>query len=75
MPPLLLKAQPAAHPLLFISHPLLGPQPQPQNQAKQPRKPPWPRVSPCPTHVWGPAAGPASPGQARPQTLLLPELA
>lgn len=53
MPPLLLKAQQAAHPLLFISHPLVGPQPRPQNLAKLLQRPPWPRVSPCLAHARG----------------------
>lgn len=47
MPPLFLKAQQAAHPLLFISLPLVGPQPWPPNLASRLQSSPWPRVSPC----------------------------
>lgn len=47
MPSLFLKAQQAVHALLFISLPLLRPQPSPPNLAGRFRSLPWPQVSLC----------------------------
>lgn len=53
MPPLFLKAQQAVHPLLFVSLPLVRPQPWPPNLAGRLQSSPWPRVSLCPPQLCG----------------------
>lgn len=53
MPSLFLKAQQAVNPLLFISLPLLRPQPRPPNLVGGFRSSPWPQVSPCPPQPCG----------------------
>lgn len=53
MPSLFLKAQQAVNPLLFISLPLLRPQPWPPNLVGGFRSSPWPQVSPCPPQPCG----------------------
>lgn len=61
MPPLFLKAQQAVHPLLFVTLPLVRPQPQPPNLATQLQSSLWPWVSPCLPQLCGSSHGSSIP--------------